>query len=443
MISVTFPLGTGLFYSLNNSAYSPGIAFSGLSTGSYAVSVKDSAGCVSPSITVVIQAQPPTPAAPTLSVTQPDCTVPTGTITITSPIDTGLVFAANGTTYGSGPTFGDLVPGNYSIVAENKAGCSSPSSSTSVNAIPPICNTCGGVSQNSFADFIASPHTGTATTLWFNLHTALSDSALTKNGDYLLFSGGILSLNGINESFDSSVNLPNGELIADNKIGAPATSYNASTNTWITRVPLAYSSADIFISGAAITSSTGYALSGGNRNIGLIGNFTSNKSLSSRWFYGLAYYQPTFTNSTAGTINVVNGIPMAGHPAGAPVEQATGWVQGGSGGLAYTGSYSMTDNFTACIKPQIQSVTSTIISVYPNPYAAEVNFDILPSESGKGSLVLYDILGQRLTTVFDGDFVAGVIKTITFQMSVTHRQTAIYLFRIGNHTTAGKLISQF
>src|SRR5450432_3928113 len=138
--------------------------------------------------------------------------------------------------------------------------------------------TCQVISHSSFNIFNECRKSSSSTTLWVNVHTKLNKE-LTQNGDYLLFSGGTLYFNDISTSFGSSVSLPNGEIIADNSVNSPTSSFNTSSNTWITRVPLSYSSTDIFICGAAVTSSSGFRTSGYNKYTTLSGSFFSNEFL--------------------------------------------------------------------------------------------------------------------------------------------------------------------
>ena len=210
-------------------------------------------------------------------------------------------------------------------------------------------NTCPLVIHNSYTDFNASSNAGTATTLWFNLHTKLTATQLVANGDYILFTGGTLTFTSIGASFGTTASLPDGKIIADNTVSVPTTSFDAIANTWITKVPLGYASSDIFIAGAALTSTNGFTVASGKKTT-LSGYFYSNVALfSSSWFYGEAAYQPTFTNATVGVVNSVNNTPGTGK-AGSPVDQTDNLVAGGSGGGGsnLTGSYSSTDNFTAC-----------------------------------------------------------------------------------------------
>ena len=58
-------------------------------------------------------------AAPTLALTQPTCAVATGSITVTSPLGTGLEYSINGTTFQTSANFTSLGVGTYSVLVRN------------------------------------------------------------------------------------------------------------------------------------------------------------------------------------------------------------------------------------------------------------------------------------------------------------------------------------
>ena len=149
---------------------------------------------------------------------------------------------------------------------------------------------------------------------------------------------------------------------------------------------------------------------------------------------------------------------MGGRQTGTPVNQMGGLVAGGSGGGGsnFTGSNSSTDIFWTCVNngqttpllvgsatgiPLIaNSEVSTSVTAYPNPYSTVVNFNMKSAETGKGSLTIFDALGRRIANVFEGDFIAGTQKSISFNVGIASRQPLIYVFKIGNSIIQGKLI---
>jgi hypothetical protein len=133
-ITVKSPIATGMTYSIGG-AYKSGTTFNAVSPGIYFVTAKNSSGCISAGTSATINAPPLGPAAPTVTVIQPTCTVSTGTITMTAPIGTGLTYSIGGN-YQSGKTFSGLASGNYTVTAKNSSGCISPGKSVTINANP-------------------------------------------------------------------------------------------------------------------------------------------------------------------------------------------------------------------------------------------------------------------------------------------------------------------
>ena len=75
-------------------------------------------------------------AAPTARVTQPTCSVATGTITVTSS-KTGLTFSINGSTYtNASGVFSGVASGSYSVTAKSASGSISLATTVTVNAKP-------------------------------------------------------------------------------------------------------------------------------------------------------------------------------------------------------------------------------------------------------------------------------------------------------------------
>ena len=142
-IVVTAPAeGSGYSYSIDGgTTWSASATFAGLVSGNYNIIVKETAtGCVSAATTLTVNAAPGAPAAPTASVTvQPTCSVGTGTIVVTAPIEgSGYSYSIDGgTTWSVSATFAGLVSGSYNvIVKETATGCISAATALTVNAAP-------------------------------------------------------------------------------------------------------------------------------------------------------------------------------------------------------------------------------------------------------------------------------------------------------------------
>ncbi len=123
-------------------------SISGLAAGSYTFTVTNDLGCTSSaSLSAVINAQPTTPTAPLIgTVTQPDCTTPTGSVVLSGLPASGtwsITGTPSGSATGSGTTttITGLAPGSsYTYTVTNAEGCtSSVSASTGViNAAPVV-----------------------------------------------------------------------------------------------------------------------------------------------------------------------------------------------------------------------------------------------------------------------------------------------------------------
>ncbi len=136
-ITVTAPTGTNLQYSIGGT-YQSGGTFTGLAPDTYSVTVKDVVtGCVSAALSLTVNAVPGAPATPAGTVTQqPTCTVPTGTITIASPVGPDLQYSIGGA-YQSSGVFAGLTPDTYTVIVKNTTtGCISATVSLVVNAVP-------------------------------------------------------------------------------------------------------------------------------------------------------------------------------------------------------------------------------------------------------------------------------------------------------------------
>ena len=109
-------------YSINGVNYQVGDVFTGLPAGTYSLTIKDAVNCFnSTPFTIVDQPAPLVTATTTPS----SCSLPTGTITVSS---TGgkapVLFSVNGgVTFQAGLTFSGLTAGTYTIIARDANGC--------------------------------------------------------------------------------------------------------------------------------------------------------------------------------------------------------------------------------------------------------------------------------------------------------------------------------
>ncbi|QYJ67741.1 T9SS type B sorting domain-containing protein [Flavobacterium litorale] len=124
--TITFPLGVGYTYSINGSDYQSSTTFFNLAPGDYLAYVKNAAGCIADTPTpFTINDAPAVPDFATVTITNPDCTTPTGSIEVTAPLGAEFTYSIDGENYQTETTFTDVVPGTYTITVQNTDGCTS------------------------------------------------------------------------------------------------------------------------------------------------------------------------------------------------------------------------------------------------------------------------------------------------------------------------------
>ncbi len=130
------------------------VSISGLAAGTYNYTVTNDATCTSGlSADIVINPQPATPAAPVNGgITQPTCTVPTGSVILNGLPGTGSWTIDPGSITGTGTsiTIPGLDPGTYNFRVTNDEGCTSPATGDVViDPVPaaPAAPSVGTISQ--------------------------------------------------------------------------------------------------------------------------------------------------------------------------------------------------------------------------------------------------------------------------------------------------------
>ena len=160
----------------------------GLAPGTYTFTVTIARGCTSPPTSnIVINAAPAVPAAPIVgTITQPTCTVGTGSVLLSGLPASGTWVINPGNMSGSGTsiTLSGLTPGTNAFTVTNSAGCTSTPSSVVINPPPatpptPVITQVGGVLYSS----------ATTGNQWYSQSGAIGGATnqtftITVNGDY-------------------------------------------------------------------------------------------------------------------------------------------------------------------------------------------------------------------------------------------------------------------
>jgi len=135
-ITFTSPLGANYEYSAGG-PYQSGISISGLTPGFHNITVRNNTtGCISVAATVSISVIPTEPPPVASETTTPTCAVPTGIITVTSPLGSNYEYSA-GAAFQSGTAISGLTEGPHNItVRNNTTGCVSLPATVSISPLP-------------------------------------------------------------------------------------------------------------------------------------------------------------------------------------------------------------------------------------------------------------------------------------------------------------------
>ena len=180
-------------YSWNGGSYS--------TSGTYTYHTNNAVGCDS-LVTLVLTVGESIPN-PVTSVVQPTCSVATGTITITSPLGSGLQYSIGGA-YQSGTTFNSVPSGIYSVTVKTVPGCVSSSSTATVNPQPTVpeattvtgqVNVCNVIGTNNTLSYTATAVGATSFTWTAPPNTTLMSGQGTATITLKFLSGFTSSVN--------------------------------------------------------------------------------------------------------------------------------------------------------------------------------------------------------------------------------------------------------
>ncbi len=103
---------------------------------------------------------------------------------------------------------------------------------------------------------------------------------------------------------------------------------------------------------------------------------------------------------------------------------------------------------TSSTTSQTQTLTSRIndlkigqasVKAFPNPFNDKVKFVVTAPESGSGSLEVFNLLGQKVKTVFVGRIQTGA-NTFEVNLPTVKSAQLVYILRMGDKQVSGKLL---
>ena len=74
----------------------------------------------------------------------------------------------------------------------------------------------------------------------------------------------------------------------------------------------------------------------------------------------------------------------------------------------------------------------------PNPFSSQVRFVINSTEQGNGTLDIYNMLGQKIKTLYQGNIPAGASY---FDLKLpAQSRNLVYVLRIGDQKITGEIV---
>jgi hypothetical protein len=89
----------------------------------------------------------------------------------------------------------------------------------------------------------------------------------------------------------------------------------------------------------------------------------------------------------------------------------------------------------------VDQSASLTVAAYPNPFTDKVSFVIKSKVSGPASLEVYNMLGQKIQTVYTGTIVADRSQIIEYRVSKGFNGGLIYIFKQSGRQVTGKLLN--
>jgi hypothetical protein len=88
---------------------------------------------------------------------------------------------------------------------------------------------------------------------------------------------------------------------------------------------------------------------------------------------------------------------------------------------------------------EIVESQTTSVKAYPNPFSDRVKFLVTSSTSGRGSLEVYNMMGQKVKTVYQG-FISKGAQTFELSLPAQQISNLVYVLRVGDKKMSGKLL---
>ncbi|MDN3655827.1 T9SS type A sorting domain-containing protein [Ferruginibacter paludis] len=376
-----------------------GTSFAGLSPGVYDVTATNSVGCTSAALSVTINAQPATPATPTITSVAPTCSA-AGSSTISNySASNTYAFTPSGPSVDAGGLISGMTVGTSYTVTSNNGSCTSAASAPFSNAA-----------------MLATPAAPTITSVPATCSAAGSStiSNFSASNTYVFTPSG--------------PSVGTGGLISGMTVG---TSYTVTSNNGSCT-----SLASASFSNAANLASPTFKVCVVQPTLCSTGSLTINATGGTGFLYTIDGTDPTasntsnvFTNLGVGSVTTIKVKNSDGCSA-APVNCAD---------IVSDCSGARLANNTTTAKTADITEKQTTIKAYPNPFSDKVKFVVTSPVSGTGNLEVYNTMGQKIKTVYAGLITAGS-HNFELSLPVKNAGSLIYILRIGDKKMTGTLL---
>jgi hypothetical protein len=111
-----------------------------------------------------------------------------------------------------------------------------------------------------------------------------------------------------------------------------------------------------------------------------------------------------------------------------------------SSNLSRTAFTSTKGSAVSIIEKKAEVITSLSVQAYPNPFTNKVQFSIQSPVTGMASLEVYNLVGQKLNTVYNGYLFAGIKQVVDYNVPSSFKGALIYTLKVGNQHIDGKVI---
>jgi len=95
-----------------------------------------------------------------------------------------------------------------------------------------------------------------------------------------------------------------------------------------------------------------------------------------------------------------------------------------------------TDLFT---NPVVEA-KEVVLMAYPNPFSDKLNIEFTLQEDSRATIEIYNIAGQKIAVLFDGQVNANQLQRVEFNATQSEQNMFIYRLQTETNTYYGKAI---